>query len=443
MKKFRYVLLAALAAALAFAAGTTGACAAMSGDDFYELCKKGSLGEISDAIEGGVDVSAPSGLKSETPLMMAARDNPDPLVITALIQAGADVNAEDDNGGTALMYAAGSNPNPEVVAALVKAGADIHARDSYSGMSALDYAKENKNPAVAEALREADVPAPGRGSGISAPARGAGISGPGQTARPSRNEVRVSTVEELFAAVASETVITLEEGLYDLSKAFRGGSSLVIENISNLVIQAAPGANVEIVTPNRFAEVIQFVSCNGVALRGVKAGHSVTGEYECDAGVVEFIDSQNISVENCVLYGSGAIGISMRNCGAAVVDNVTITDCSFTGTYFWDCFDIKFTDCRLVDNRVYGAVIAASDTDATFTGCEISGNKNLDSNSAVDAFRESSLLFDGCTFKNNANGGGAPVISGGNVSVKNCVIEKNNFDAYWDAAKDLGGNTLQ
>jgi len=44
--------------------------------------------------------------------------------ITALIAAGADVNARDKNGWTALMVAAGRNENPAVVIALLDAGAE-------------------------------------------------------------------------------------------------------------------------------------------------------------------------------------------------------------------------------------------------------------------------------------------------------------------------------
>ena len=47
-----------------------------------------------------------------------------------LLASGAEVNAQDKNGWSALMVAALHNPNPEVVAALLDAGADVKAKNS-------------------------------------------------------------------------------------------------------------------------------------------------------------------------------------------------------------------------------------------------------------------------------------------------------------------------
>ena len=73
-----------------------------------------------------------------TPLMAAADYNPNPEVITMLVKAGADVNAQTRDGYTALMYAAGQR-NPEVITMLLEAGADVKAWDTLS-MTALMWA---------------------------------------------------------------------------------------------------------------------------------------------------------------------------------------------------------------------------------------------------------------------------------------------------------------
>ena len=81
--------------------------------------------------------------KGGTPLMLAAQDNSNPEVITALLKAGAEVNARVEGGVTPLMIAAWHNSNPEVITALLKAGADAKAKDK-SGKTALDYAIEKE-----------------------------------------------------------------------------------------------------------------------------------------------------------------------------------------------------------------------------------------------------------------------------------------------------------
>jgi len=155
-------------------------------------------------------------------------------------------------------------------------------------------------------------------------------------------DVVVASAEELVSAIAPNTTITLEHGVYDVSTLVGFESpyvrwhddgysfnenTLVIYNVEGLVLQAAPGAEVEIVTPFRFAEVIAFSSCSDISLFGIKAGHTVTGEYICDAGVLSFKNCTGITVENCYLYGCGTVGLNMYDCSDGLIKDTTITDC--------------------------------------------------------------------------------------------------------------------
>ncbi len=90
-----------------------------------------------------------------TPLHYAAQGDA-PGLVTALVEAGAKVNARDERGGwTPLHLAAQSGKTPAVVAALFAAGADINARDK-RGRTPLEIAENfNKTPAVMAALKTA------------------------------------------------------------------------------------------------------------------------------------------------------------------------------------------------------------------------------------------------------------------------------------------------
>jgi ankyrin repeat protein len=155
----------------------------ISDSEFVELCKNGSLQQINDAIEYRANVNARD--RGWTPLMAAARENPDPEVIAVLIKAGADVNAANISGRTPLILAAGNSPNidvikilidkgadvnpktegntplmaaaidntnPEAITALVNAGADVNATNSLGRTPLLLAAKNNSNPEVVKAL---------------------------------------------------------------------------------------------------------------------------------------------------------------------------------------------------------------------------------------------------------------------------------------------------
>ena len=104
-------------------------------------------------IKAGADPNARDDDK-ETPLHRAA-SNENPAVVQALIKAGADPKARNDDKETPLHYAVRWNENPAVVQALIKAGADLNARDKYK-RTPLHYAVWwNENPAVVQALIKA------------------------------------------------------------------------------------------------------------------------------------------------------------------------------------------------------------------------------------------------------------------------------------------------
>ncbi|MDD2998798.1 MAG: ankyrin repeat domain-containing protein [Candidatus Riflebacteria bacterium] len=87
-----------------------------------------SLEEFETAIKNGADVNARNEL-GESFLGLMAMKCPDPKTITAIIQAGANVNDATNGGFTPLMRAAAFNKNTEIMKVFLDAGADINARN--------------------------------------------------------------------------------------------------------------------------------------------------------------------------------------------------------------------------------------------------------------------------------------------------------------------------
>ncbi len=124
---------------------------AMTTNQFLELCKTGSVQEISAALESVTNVNA-RNVNCTTALMWAAEECKSE-VISILLKAGADVNSVDKDGMTALMMAAGEGMS-EVISMLLRAGADINAKDK-NGNTALDVALSEGNEAVVKLLKAA------------------------------------------------------------------------------------------------------------------------------------------------------------------------------------------------------------------------------------------------------------------------------------------------
>lgn len=123
-------------------------------DDFMRMCAGASAEMVLNAVENrNADVNA-KDYYDVTPIMYAAEKNSDPKVIAVLVSHGANINAKDRDGKTALMYAAKSNPSAEVIASLASNNANINARDN-NRMTALMYAARNNNAGVAQALVDA------------------------------------------------------------------------------------------------------------------------------------------------------------------------------------------------------------------------------------------------------------------------------------------------
>ena len=126
---------------------------------FVELCGEGSYAEIEEALKDGASVNALVKLyeldAGETPLINAARDNPDPNVITLLCSYGASVNKINQFGETALMEAV-RRGNLDVVKALLIAGANVNFKDRDND-TALTEAVYKGDIQIMRALLEADA----------------------------------------------------------------------------------------------------------------------------------------------------------------------------------------------------------------------------------------------------------------------------------------------
>lgn len=173
-----------------------------------------------------------------------------------------------------------------------------------------------------------------------------------------QTQVRVTTVDELLAAIAPDTEIILDAEFYDLSTATGYGETgstyyrweevfdgvqLTIQDVNNLTIRAE-GDDIKAHTVSarpRYAHVLNFDNCSAITVEGFTAGHTFEPA-SCAGGVLGFQGSQDILIRNCGLYGCGVVGVWAERSKNIQVAACDIYECSYGGIYMSGCRDVTF-----------------------------------------------------------------------------------------------------
>jgi ankyrin repeat protein len=118
---------------------------------FFEAIVKGEKSVVSLFLAAGMSPNVKQG--GITALMEASRrGKTHSEIAAALIQAGAEINAQDPYGVTPLLFAAISG-SPETIRMLLKSGADVKAKD-VDGRTALIETLTTENDLPPETIEE-------------------------------------------------------------------------------------------------------------------------------------------------------------------------------------------------------------------------------------------------------------------------------------------------
>ena len=249
-------------------------------------------------------------------------------------------------------------------------------------------------------------------------------------------EKTVYTARELLSNIKSNMKIILGSSDYNLSDVYyltndyvkkqEYSEGFVISNVKNLIIEG----KAEIRINDSFADVLSFSTCENITLKGLTVGHTANiGNYDCDGDVITVSSSKNIRIENCNLYGCGAIGIDSWRSENINVDSTKIYECNYAGVSLYET-QANFTNCEIFDMEIKDSVpFTFTHSTANFTNCTI---KNIDTASAlvedIGYFEDTShLTFDKCRFENNSFGFlfGRDGYSPTQFQFKNCVFTNN------------------
>ncbi|MBL4715574.1 MAG: right-handed parallel beta-helix repeat-containing protein, partial [Bacteroidia bacterium] len=188
--------------------------------------------------------------------------------------------------------------------------------------------------------------------------------------KPEKELVKVSTVDELIAAIDSNKTIYLADGIFNLSQLKSENNSHVtkdlayesgywIHDVSNLTLRGAPEGNTQIVLDSRYENVFAFFNAKNINIVNITFGHT-KGQPVCQGGVMITKNCQNIKFKNCKLFGCGTIGLAIKNSKNVEFVNSEIYEC----TSF--ILDIKYSNNVSFNNSLFynnGACIAIANSD--------------------------------------------------------------------------------
>ncbi len=178
-----------------------------------------------------------------------------------------------------------------------------------------------------------------------------------------RTEVRVTTVDELLAAIAPHTVVYLDAEEFDLSTASdygKGGGEyyvwidtydgpeLAIHDLDDFTLVGGGMGLTLVSAVPRYADVLYFENCRDISLRDMTLGHRIEPGY-CAGDVLELSLCSHVHLESCGLYGCGVTGINANSCYDLHVSGTNIYDCSYLGAQLSYVTDALFTGCSVTN----------------------------------------------------------------------------------------------
>jgi hypothetical protein len=206
--------------------------------------------------------------------------------------------------------------------------------------------------------------------------------------------VKVSDINGLVSAVASDTLILLAPGEYmideaDMSKVDNTNiriddqtGGLVIHNIQDLTIICSGKEKVDILTGNMDADVMVFEDSKGIALANIRTGHK-DKDKGCYGSVISFKRSSDIYMEGCSLFGCGINGLELMEVSGFMFADSEIYDCSFHIMCLSNSEDIGFSGSSFHDNRGTTLINISGCGNVVFEKCEIIENEAVTDTAAL------------------------------------------------------------
>lgn len=285
--------------------------------------------------------------------------------------------------------------------------------------TALNPGTMNKNGITLVPLRvigeslDCDVKWDAKESSITISKLSASNPKPVSEANAKYNTVEVANSKEFLENIKSNTRIVLTGSTYNLSDVSQvtnpsiiarkqyDGVEYVITNVDNLVIEPKNGVTATILVKPRYSNVLPFENCNNIKIKDITAGHTIEKGY-CIGGVINLVDTSEVTIENCKLYGCGTYGIIGDKASNVTAVNTEIYECTYGLVDFSNSKNINLKSCILRDSEDFSMFTFDSCENVKVSDSKISGNKSDGMFSFISSQDSNNVIFENCNFSNNS-----------------------------------------
>ena len=256
------------------------------------------------------------------------------------------------------------------------------------------------------------------------------------------SEIKVYNANQFVDAIGSNVTLLLMDSIilseidedksgsnYRMQEA-HDGRELVITNVENLNIIGSTEYPTDIITDPRYGFVLIFENCSKILIDNINAGHTDPGY--CEGGVFSFLDCQNITIDNSIMFGSGTTGIWAVNVKNLKCNNSLIWGCTYDIMSLKNCMYFQFNNCEFSSNRGFDMIYIKNSIKIEFNDCIVKNNNtnfgcgsNYGELSLLDISESISIVLNNCVIENNTMCYFTKNKS--DLTLNNTIFQNNNF----------------
>ena len=146
------------------------------------------------------------------------------------------------------------------------------------------------------------------------------------------------------------------------------GNTIHIVGLKNVVIEGVPEDGGFLLAIPRYADVLSFEGCENIVIKNLTLGHEETGN--CEGDVLKVCDCDNVTIEECRLFGCGVNGMYIYLSSKIAVKNTDIYGCSDRGADMYYAKNVSFDHCEIFNNGT-GIYVDPYCTNISFNHCKL------------------------------------------------------------------------